>query len=222
VRNKLFFLLSLLVAINVSANADDAKIIQGDKVLKALQASLPPNWSMRVENDKITFERNGEVWVLPENQINAPLSLESEAERINRIKTQGTKIKTKLVYRFEAKWTDGKRKEAEKENSRITTEMGGLMNKYKVAHLYDEMLSAKGDDFFNEGTPAEEKRINEYKKAKVSLEIKLIKFPDADTEKYSLFFSEGTGYSDPYQLVYPFEASNESYDIMNRMNSITK
>jgi hypothetical protein len=197
----------------------DLKMIREDAALKKIMDSLPDNWSLRSEDNRIIFERSGETWVLFENQVNAPMSLESDAERSARIKKFGVKTVTRLVYRFEEKWPLQKREQTEKANSAIASEISGLMQKYNITHLYDEMLSAKGDEFFRQGTPEEEKRIAEYKERKAELEKRIAALPAFTTEKYSFFFIEGSGYSDSFHFAYPFTATTEAYAVLDLLKN---
>ncbi len=209
--------LTILIIFSMLAGAcvDDDPVIKDDGVLKRIMDSLPRNWYLTVGKDEIVFERAGDVWVLETNLINAPDDPSSEQEKIERIKTNGVITKARLVYRYEAPWSDEKRRQADAANAEVGREIAELVEKYRIAHLYDARLSSKGGEFFRQGTPEEEKRIEGYRREKAELEKRIIVKPDGDTSKYSLFFAGGSGYSDEFHLVYPAEASIEAYTIMN-------
>jgi len=207
-----YFIFIFLILITFSAKDT---IMDNDKIIKEIKSKIPKNWKIITDKDMLIFERNGTVWSLFENQISQPMSFETEEERAERIKKYGTKTKTQVIYRYEDKWSSKQLKDAYTNNDAIYKKISGLMDKYKIRHLYDEMLSAKGDEYFIEGTPAENKRIEEYKTEKQKLESQIINIPQYNTEKYSLFLMEGSGYNDSFHIVYPFEASEEAYMIIN-------
>jgi hypothetical protein len=195
--------------------------MEKDKILKQISLKIPANWKIVVDKDRIIFERNDQVYSLYENMINAPISMETEDERAMRIKKFGTKKKTQIVYEFEPKWNAKRLQNVKVQDHLIYNKINGLIKKYKIEHLYNDMLSSKGKDFFNKGTDEENIRVEKYKKEKQKLHAKIIKLPDFNTEKYSLFFIDGSGYNDINELVYPYEASEEAYRILNLIKDVT-
>ncbi len=208
------FLILFLFLINRIIFCEE-KILENDKILKKIQGSIMKNWKIIVTTNEIIFERDQDVWELYENQINAPLDTEPEQDKIERIKKNGKKTKTKVRYFYVEKWSEEKIKDVKEKNSSIQNKISTLMDKYNIKHLYDSFGSSKGGEYFYKGTWEEKKRINEYKKEKQLLENQIIKLPDHNTGKYSLFILSGTGYNDMYSIVYPFEATKEAYEIMN-------
>ena len=190
-------------------------ILNNDTVLLKIKELIPQNWKLLISKNEIIFEREGFVWALFENKINAPVDRETDKEKTARIKKYGKKIKTKLVYKYEERWSIDKIKLVKEHNQKIYKKISILMDKYKIRHLFDNFASSKGGEYFKQGTPDENKRIEEYHKDKLFLENRIVGLPEYNTDKLSLFNHSGSGYNDMYTTVYPFEATMEAFKIIN-------
>lgn len=184
--------------------------IEEDALLRKLQASLPSSWSLKAEGSDSLIVRGSEpVWVLLGNRINAPMNLESDEERTKRIQTHGRKGNCELVFRCEAKWSSDKVQQAEAHNRAISDQLAKLPEKHDVARLLDARLSRKGDEYFQTPTPEDEKRVGAYKKEREELQSKIVRLPDFNSEKHSLFLESKNGCEDEFHIVHPPEAARE-------------
>ena len=210
------FMLSVLCCSSVSSNESDNQASsnwQQDSVLKKVQSQLPKNWSMKIQKDELIVECSEPVWVLFENQINAPLDLESQEKRIERIKKYGHETKARLTFRCESKWSDAKIEQTKKDNDLVYKKMDALIDKYNIRHLMDKNLNSKDGDLFIPKNSDDKKRIKDYYAAKNEVEKELKKLPDYNTEKYSLFLIDTIGYNDDFHIVHPPEISAQIYQI---------
>jgi hypothetical protein len=203
----------LFVFLFFFACAEDNMITQ-DSVLAKIKGLIPENWKMKIVEDNIVFEREGDTWVLFENRINAPLSLDTDESTAIRIKNNGTRTRTIVKYRYKTKWSKAKIVEAVRNNNKIRDRISKLIQSYSIEHLYDKFASSKGGEYFSQGTTEEQKRVASYQEEKAALEKKLVLLPEYETESASLFPVSGNGYEDMNQLVYPREASEEAFTVM--------
>lgn len=196
--------------------------IQMDKdvILTKIKSSFSDKWEMFEKNGQLIIENNDFVWILFENQINAPLNMEKEQEKIERIKKFGKKTRAQFTFSYENKWSKEKIQKTKNENDLIYKNINALAAKYNISHLYNESLSRKGEDFYIPTNQEEEKRIQEYQKEKSKLEGTLQKLPDYHTEKYSLFLISKVGCSDEFHIVYPEKISREMYIIENLISEL--
>jgi len=194
--------------------------VNKDSVLKKIQSSLPANWNMSEKNGELIIERNDFVWVLFENKINAPVSRETEQDRIERIKKFGKKTKAQFVFKYEPKWSDKKIQQIKDENDSIYKQIKELPEKHNITYLYNKDLSRKGGEVYIGTNQEEEKRIEDYKKEKDELEQKIKKLPDCFTSKYSLFLISKVGNEDEFYTVYPQKVSEDMYKIQNSINEL--
>lgn len=181
-----------------------------DATLEKLRAALPRGWTLSVGEAEVGAQRAGEVVVLFENRINAPLSRETEAGREARIRAHGKASPCRLVWRREPRWTAERRAAVTAANEAIAAQLSGLERKHGVDGLRDRSLSRKGGDFFRARTEEERRRVADYQREKSALEARIQPLPDCDTERASLFLASRSGVEDEHTVVAPAHASEEA------------
>lgn len=67
-----------------------------DETLRKLRDSLPPGWRLLRLADRVVLERTTPLWVLWQNNINAPPSRESADQRRRRIIANGRRSTCKI------------------------------------------------------------------------------------------------------------------------------
>ncbi|HDS09922.1 MAG TPA: hypothetical protein ENN73_06820 [Firmicutes bacterium] len=189
-----------------------------DIKLAEIKEELAPGWSMALEGEYLVFRGEMDVWVLDENNINAPMNLETPEERENRIKEFGKKTKPELKYKLGKKWTDSEVKEAEEKNALIYDKIDALPEKHDILHLFNRFASGKGSTVLTGDTPEENERIEKYYNEKVELEKELADIPDMQTENYSITFSEAVGWTYDFSTVFPNKVSEEVWTVWNLVN----
>jgi hypothetical protein len=190
-------------------------------VYKKLKTAVPAGWAITNKRQQLIIERKEPVWILTENKINAPLKSETNNEKISRIKKYGHLSKSKLIFRVENNWPPAKIIKEKQKNQSIRNEISGLLKKYNIAHLLNKNLSVKGREYFNQASPEEEKRIQDYQKKKAELEKKIISLPDYQLGKYSLFLISQNGQEDEFHTIYPERAQLEIFFIKNKLKEIS-
>jgi hypothetical protein len=189
-----------------------------DGIINILIDHIPGGWNFKEENGFFVFQRNDSVWVLSENTLNVPF--EKKEDRNKRIQAYGKKTVSKIIIRYEDKWDFLKLQEADLNNSSIYNEMRLLPNKMNISKLKDIKNSNKGNTVYTPITMADKISIENYYKEREKLQNKIIKVPDHNTQKYSLFIVSKTGCNDESHLVYPDAASIEVYGILNFLREI--
>ncbi len=192
--------------------------IMNDSKLKEIKMNLSPGWDMKIEEGDLIFSSQKDVWVLQENNINAPISLETFEEKENRIKKFGKKMKPMLKYKLEKKWTQEEITAAEKKNDQIYEKIDALPDKYDIRHLFNKFASSKFATELVGETPEENERIEKYNKEKEELEKQLITIPELFSENYSITFSDAVGWTYEYSTVAPEEISAEVWGIWHSVN----
>jgi|GEM_PF-1174949 len=186
---------------------------QDDQALRKVEASLPAGWVMYTEEDRLVIKRREPVWILNENRINAPVSLESSSERDDRIRKKGMKGYARLVFRMEKLWTPEKLRCAANTNETVKADLKALPGRHGVEKLVDKSLSRKGETVYRGRTDDEKKRIAAFNKERDSIEKKLVKMPDYTSKQYSLFLLIKEGAEDDFHSVTPGKASEEMYTV---------
>jgi len=204
-------LFSILTIQNISAQTES--VVPNDAILKVIKPVLPKGWIMYPKEDLLIVESTDTVFVLFENQINAPVSVESKSDRVNRIKKYGKPQRSRIVYHFENKWSVEKIKEYNAANEAIYSKLKKLPEKHGITNLKDRMLSNKMGDVYVGKTEKEKKLVENYNKEKKELESQIKLLPNYHTELYSLFLIETTGCYDDMHLVTPESISTENYQV---------
>jgi len=219
---KKFILSAAVLVMFCSQSFSQTNSISDDTIIKNILHYLPKGWFIYEKENQLVFEKQDTVWVLNENQINAPVSNETKEERKARIKKFGKVDKSKIVYQYEKKWNPEKIKQAVVENDTISKELHRLPKKYNIENLRDINLSSREDDVYIGKTDKEKQAINLYEKEKASLIKKVVQIPDYNTENFSLTFLNSSGCIDDLHIVYPDVISYENYQIRSLFNELAQ
>ena len=221
-KDTLLIILTLLLFTSACKSQSGSGLADNDSLLTALKERIPQGWNVLLSEDELRIERKDSVWVLSENKINAPERIFSEGEEIERIKKYGKMMQSSFVFRLEDKWSEENIQSNKEKNENINEKVKVLPEKYGIVHLYDSSLSRKGNDVFIGNNEEERNRIHEYEVEKFKIEKGLIKIPDYNSEKYSLFLISKTGMEDEFHSVYPKEVSEEMYGIEKILNEVLR
>jgi hypothetical protein len=206
--------LPLLIALpqqaqgEIFAGSGDPVIVGTTKLLGG-----KPGWSLISRGGELVYQRNQPVWVLSTNLINAPATRESATARGARIKKHGRKVKPRIVYKMEPRWSAARVAQARRANAALGHRIAALGRKHRVERLLAAALRRKNSDPALGATPAQRARLAAYRTDRKRLEARRIKLPDYHTTSWSLTFVRRTGFSDAYHLVHPPAAAQECYRI---------
>lgn len=187
--------------------------------LPVLTKILPPQWQWHLDKDQLVFERDGDIWILFQNQINAPATRETTEQEQQRIQQHGQKSKSQFVFRVEPQWSPDKLTQAKTFNAQLQQQISQLPQKHGIEKRYNASLSRKGQATYEPTNDAEARQLQAYETEKAALEKKQVTLPDYTLESYSLFLIKKTGMSDQMQQVYPAAASREMYQIQTALES---
>ncbi|MCX6165411.1 MAG: hypothetical protein NTU73_11245 [Ignavibacteriae bacterium] len=213
----IFALLVMCVTQNFSFAQKDS-VIDDDKLLMKVNNILPTGWSMLRLNDALVIQRDELVYVLFENRINAPVSTETREDVDKRIKEKGKLWRASYVFGFYPKLSDEKIELIKNFNDSIQQIIYALPEKFDIKHLLDKFASSKGEEIYTGITDEEKTRIEKHRIMKNKLTDELIRLPEYNSEKYSLYLDQVIGMEDQLELVYPHEVSTEMYRIRELLN----
>jgi hypothetical protein len=198
--------------------------VKKDPVIVKIRKSIPNGWSVKVRTGRLIFERKGITWIRFENTINAPVDFLSKR---GKAKPRGRKGKTRVIYRYERRWTKKKFKKIKLFNKALLKKISSLPDKFTITHL--KKLPAKSrfmhrkigrDDFakYVGRSKQEKQRVRKYYAMKQRLQAKIVIMPHLHSKWYSLYYVNMEGASDELQKVTPEKASKEAYTVMNVVN----
>lgn len=175
---------------------------------------------MTVSGEKIKISCNTPVYVLFQNMINAPRSLESPADQIKRITKYGRKVESSLILRFEKKWSKKKWLSSRTKNDEIYRKIKKLADVPELRKILNSRSK-----YTPEILASKYGKIKEYKlflKQKGILEKNLVILPEFESDNYSMWLIKKTGISSESTLVHPYRISEENYRIVNLLNVYLK
>lgn len=208
------FIFLVLVISGGTSIAQQNKLIEEDYLLLKVNNSLPAGWEIFSPTSSIIIiQRIEPVYLLDENRINAPESVESKEDLEKRIKKYGKQVKSIFEFKYYDKLTEENIESAKKLNDSIYIIINTLPKKYKIENLRDNFVSSKGEVKFNGNTDEEIERIKKYEIEKYNLLDKISKLPDYNSEKYSLYLDLSLGMDDEMHIVWPFEVSSEMFKV---------
>lgn len=214
----LFFILFVLSLSQCFPRNMGDSIPDDDILLIKVKNLLPAGWSLIKNNDALIIQRDELVYVLFENMINAPVSLESREETEKRIKEKGELKRAMYILSFYPKLSVLEINNIKSHNDSIRNIINLLPDKFEIKDLLDKFASSKGEEVYVGKTDEEKKRIEKYKILKNKLNEELVRLPDFNSEKYSLYIDMIIGRGDEFHLVHPYEASTEMYKIIEILN----
>ncbi|MFA5783139.1 MAG: hypothetical protein WC868_12805 [Bacteroidales bacterium] len=213
----LFIIITFIISSRFSytQNSDTTSLhFHEDSILNKIITSIPKGWIVSTKNGEIIFEKTDSVLILNEDRYNTQNINKTKAERIERIKTHGIKGKSRLVLKYENRWTYEKILTVKNTNTYVYQEIKKLPEKYKIANLYDKTLSSRETAIYTGVTQKEKDQISKYEKEKKELLSNTIVLPNYNTEKYSFFTKSMSGYNDNTHDIYPEEASLQLFQIL--------
>jgi hypothetical protein len=210
----LAFLCSLLSLLVPDARAAATPGAAGVIGALARLAPLPTGWRAFVEGDRLVVQRDVPVWVLGENRISAPVSMETAAERSSRIRKHGKRVRPRFAFRVEARWSAAQVARVTRENAELGKRIAGLGPRHGVEAILDLVARSKNPDPLRLArTPDEQRRVRAYLAERAALQAKLRELPELALDRYSLFPAGHEGWSDAMHLVDPPEAAEECYRV---------
>ena len=177
-----------------------------DPSLDALAAALPKGWTLSLSPPTLTLQRDGEVWVLHENRVNA--APERPEARLARIKAKGTKTSCRLVFKVAQAWTGEERAKAAATNALLDAELAALDASAGVKVGAKGPLGPSGDA----GTA--------WQKERSTLERKRVVLPDAQSAHFALFLLESEGLDGESASVEPSSAAQETFQVLERVRAL--
>lgn len=217
--NTILFVLILSCILLNSNDRTKSMSIENDFFIESIKRKLPKNWTVKIEDNKLIFERKGEIWIKQENKINAPINPKKEKDSLESFKKNGIKAKCQMTLRFEKRNSIDIYFNKIKENITTRDSINKLPSKYNIDKLIDPNLSRKGEPFYIPKTDEEKIRIDQYYKEKFELEKKLNLFPHFYIENFILYLDNATGLQDEFHSVYPEKASEELYSILEMVKA---
>lgn len=193
--------------------------IENDIFILEIKKIIPENWSIKIGNDKIIFERNGEIWIKQEYKLNAPVDQDKESDSLESFQKSGRKETCRLELTIEKRNRIDFYFSKIKENMAIHNLVNKLIAKYNIDKLIDPLLSRKGEPFFIPKTEKDKLRVEQYHREKLKLEKRLNIFPSYYIENHVLFFYDVVGIDDELHSVYPAEAAKELYSLQEALKS---
>jgi hypothetical protein len=219
----IFIIIFSFVTLKYSfAQSFDTTKIKNDSILKKIFSFIPEEWSVSINDSEFTFERKDSVWILNEDRFNSPKTNETKDEKNERIKQEGKKSKSRLVLKYENRWSYEKILVAKNMNPSIYGEISKLPEKYNITNLYDKSLSSRGNAVYTGVTTNERDQIAKFENEKNKLLSKVVKIPVYNTERYSFFIKSMYGYNDNTHQIYPEEASLQLYQILALFSELTE
>lgn len=191
-----------------------------DDRLDLLMARLPAGWTLLLTNSQLELARQGEVYVLPENRINAPMSRATPEEISQRIRSHGRLGRCRLTFRLEPRWSEQRWTAVLATNQQIQTELNALPERFQITPLYSAALSRKGQPSYIPKDQADAARIQEWQAEHQRLSATFQPLPDHSTTLYSLFLTTREGAEDDLQIVDPPQASRELYQIETLLGEV--
>ncbi len=225
---KSLFTICLLLLMQMSFGQ---KLIQEDSLIRALHATLPPGFEMKMYDELLSIECKDSVWVYWKNHANEgrpEFAYPTEDAQKEIVQTNGRLVDLALSYRLEPKWDDRKRQETLAYNDSIHHENGKLWKKYGLEKFYHRVKHGHGKAFeesrFEPKTKADTLAMEHYMTAHQKLWLLLRPLPDYCTERYSLFNLDdgdfggvlGGTYAED---VYPMQAYKEYHEIAWHISS---
>lgn len=208
---KLILLALLMVASLLRADAAPV-----DALLSQVEAVLPRGWKMTFSSSqgpRLSFVRDGDICVLNENRINAPMPTETEAQLEARVRKTGVRSRCYVAFRLEPKWTPARWSTVNQKNAQISREIEALPKKHGITDLYDARASRKGFEIYTPRDDDDRTRIRAWQQEAETLQRTLLPLPNYESSQYSLFLATRQGVEDDMHFVSPRSASSELYRI---------
>ncbi len=185
-----------------------------DSILNKIYSHIPKGWTITEKGNQIVFQRNDSIFSLEEYRFDTKYMTETKAEKNEKIITNGKKIVSKLVLRYETRWSYSKTLTTKNNNALYSQKLQKLPEKYKITSLYNKKLSTKLNSVYTGITDKEKDAVKKYEKERVEILSKIITLPMYNTEKYSFFIVSMEGYNNDNHYIIPEAASSEFFKIL--------
>ena len=204
---------------SLKVNKDSVFNYTQDYILRKLVPVLPLGWAFKAKNNQFIIYRIDSVHIADKTIFNIPKNKKLSDDTII---IYGLKTQSKIIYRYENRWTTEQNMKANSNNTPIFIQLSKLPEKYNITKLADKSKSSRENTVYTGKTEEEKDLINLFEKERLELRKKLIQKPIYHTEKYSLFLISTTGGNDSNFSVYPEIASNELYSILTLFFELTE
>lgn len=148
---------------------------------KRLMETAGSDWDVKFEDHEIIITSKVPCWFF----IAVSLPVMEPDQFVSYVKGSGRQDYYEIHLHFVSKWDEEKTSAAETHNEKIWEEIISLPEKHGVAHL----MQTKTNSYLPE-TEEDEKRVAEYDKEYETLLEQLIRMPDFQSEKYSIFIND--------------------------------
>jgi len=200
-------------------NTDSAFCYQDDYILIKLIPLLPQGWTFLEKDNEFIIQRNDSVYIVDRKnlKINRGENLKDDT-----IIKYGTKTQSKIIFKYENRWSYEQNIIANSNNMIIYEQLKKLPEKYKITDLADKSKSTRETIVYFGKTDEEKELIKQFEKEKNVWMSKIITKPNYHTEKYSLFLKSTYGCNDDFYSVYPSVASLQLYTILTLFFELTE
>jgi hypothetical protein len=213
---KLTFPILLLFACNyIFAQKPDTAKINNDSTLKKIFSYMPEGWDITINDSEFIFVRKDSIWVLDEDRFNPTIANETKSEKTERIIRQGNRTISRIILKYEDRWSDNKILVAKNMNPLLYKQISALPEKYNITGLYNKNLSTRGNAVYTAVTKKDKDQVAKFEKERKELLAKIVRLPNYNTDKYSFFIKSMVGYNDNTHQVYPDDASSQLYKIIS-------
>ena len=125
--------LVLISLVSFSKVSSQTKIVE-DSILNNLALQIKKHWNIEIREDSLIIESKNSMWVDFYNIAGAPFD-DPEYEKYSEeyLKENGRKVKAKILFKLEPKWTQARKEYVLKVNSLIYREIDSLIYKYNIS-----------------------------------------------------------------------------------------
>lgn len=217
-----FVFIFILQHISYSQSDSITKASLNDSLLNKIYSLFPAGWTIIQENDRLIIQRTDSIYSLNEYRFGTSHSGETKDERNVRIQNEGKKGVSRIILRYEARWSYLKTVGTKNSNILYKKELSGLAEKYKITKLYNKELSTRQNPVYVGTTENEKDAIIKFEKERSEIQAKITTLPNYNTDKYSFFLVSMEGCNDDNHYIFPEEASLQLYTILTLFYEFAK
>lgn len=186
-------------------------LLDTSEVYKIINKNISSDWLVTDDGKQITIQHKKPVWVLFENQINAPMDLENNQKKEEqRIKKYGQKKFLTIELAYQKRWTQDQINQAKEENQRVYDDLVGFPSRLgltKRDHKTGEFIAV---------TPKEKEQLKKFHLEREKY-LKLIKkIPDYHVGGVSIDYKYDF-YADGMSLIGPKNYQEEAFKLDTRL-----
>lgn len=212
----LIILFFVFVSQQISYGQSDSitKFSINDSIVYKIYSLFPAGWTFIQEGDKFIIQRTDSIYSLEEYRFGSSHSGETKDERNIRIQKEGKKSISRIILRYEDRWSYLKAVGTKNSNILYKKELSNLAEKHKITKLYNQELSTRQNPVYTGTTEEEKDAIKKFEKERSEIQAKIYTLPNYNTEKYSIFLISFEGGNDDNHYIFPEEASLQLYSIL--------